>query len=414
MKEMKKMMIIPLLLFVAGCGNETPEPPVEKKYLVQTEEVANPVTKEMLQVILNGQAGYGQLAMLLQSNVRMLSVTYTTEHPKGNPLNVSGALLISEDYSADFPTVVFNHGTYFDSNSAPSVDIGKLFTPGANEQSAADMIFGLALASAFNCAVLLPDYIGYGESKSVIHPYVHVESLGQTGLDFIRAFREYMASSKVNAGDRVFITGYSEGGTAALALHKAIDAHPEEGLKVAGNVAGSGVYDMLESYRAFLGNPNPVDPSMLSTYLWVLGMFKEEFKYSKDWENIFSETDHATLQGIEYDLSYSNSLGLELSDIASELLHPDFIAGVQEGTDTEFINIMRQNSLVDFAPKDSLIFVYGSADNWVYPINSKNAYNKMREKGCKVEARVVTGGDHMTTIPEYIKVLVNWLFELSK
>lgn len=400
------MMIPLLLLMAAGCSNETPEQPIRNGYLVQAKEVST-VNSEMLKSIFTDPE-YGQFAALLQSDVRLIRVTYTTEYPKGTAINVSGALLISENYDAGFPTVVYNHGTYDNRESAPSTDIAGL--------SSMDAVLGIAIASAFNCALLLPDYIGYGESKSTAHPYVHVESLGQTGLDFLRAFREYMASPDVDlpVSDRVFITGYSEGGTAALAVHKAIDDHPEEGLTVAGNVAGSGVYDMVAACKAFVCNPDTLESQMLSSYLWVLGMYKTDFGYSKDYADIFSEEDNARLQSIDYDLTYFRSVteGLPLNNIAAQLFLPAFIAGVQDETDTEFIRISRQNSLVDFAPKDSLIFVYGDADNWVHPVNSRNAHSAMREKGCKVESRVHPGGDHYTTYPLYISVLLEWLSKL--
>ena len=404
---MKKMMIPLLLLIAAGCSNETPEQPIRKGYLVQAEEVRT-VNSEMLKSFLITQEEYRQFAEFLQNDVRLIRVTYTTEYPKGTAINVSGALLISENYDADFPTVVYNHGTYADRESAPSTDIAGL--------SSLDAVLGIVIASAFNCALLLPDYIGYGESKSTAHPYVHVESLGQTGLDFLRAFREYMASPDVDrpVSDRVFITGYSEGGTAALAVHKAIDDHPEEGLTVAGNVAGSGVYDMVAACKAFVDNPNPLEPQMLSSYLLVLGMYKTDFGYSKDYADIFSEEDNDSLQSIDYDLTYFRSVteNLQLNNIAAQLFQPAFIDGVRNETDTEFIRISQQNSLVDFAPKDSLILVYGAADNWVHPVNSVNAYDKMLEKGCKVGSRVHSAGDHYTTIPLYMSVLLEWLSKL--
>jgi hypothetical protein len=273
------------------------------------------------------------------------------------------------------------------------------------------------MASAFNGAVLIPDYIGYGESKAITHPYTHEWSLGQTGLDFIRAYREYAADPAVALpfNSDIFITGYSEGGFAAVALHKAIDAHPDEGLKVRKTVAGAGAYDLVAFSKEIVGNPNHLGTRMLSSYLWVIGMYKNDFRYSKEYADIFSETDHALLQTIGYDLAYyrNETAGLALHDTPLELFQPEFISGILDETDTEFIRISWENSLVDFAPKDSLIFVYGDADNWVYPVNSVNAYNAMLGKGCKVKAYVEPGGNHETTLPLYIDVVLSRLLSIS-
>jgi dipeptidyl aminopeptidase/acylaminoacyl peptidase len=95
------------------------------------------------------------------------------------------------------------------------------------------------------------------------------------------------------------------------------------------------------------------------------------------------------------------------------LFQPAFIAGIQDDTDTEFIRISQQNSFTDFAPKDSVIFVYGDADDWVYPVNSENAYHAMKEKGCKVKAYVQPGGDHDTTLPLFLDVLLERLLAIE-
>jgi hypothetical protein len=391
-----------MLLLLAGCAKETsPEP--QHDYLVQAN-VTTTLTKEIIKNLLQSQ-GYGQYAPLMQSNVRTVRIVYATEYPKGTKLHVSGVLLISENYDSHFPVVILNHGTSTSRNSAPSVEM--LFSQ--------EVSLGAAIASAFHGAVLVPDYIGYGESKTVTHPYMHGESLGQTGLDFIRACREYVADPAVALpfNSHIFIAGYSEGGYAAVALHKTIDAHPEEGLEVVKNVAGAGAYDMLAFTREIFDNPNPLGAQMISSYLWVLGTYKTEFQYAKPYAAIFSAADNASLQSINYAFAYDGAAGLSLHETSSELFHPEFISGVRDGSDTGFIRISQQNSFLDFVPKDSLIFVYGDADTWVYPVNSVNACNAISANGGKVNLYMQPGGTHDTTLPLYIEVVLSRLMSYN-
>jgi hypothetical protein len=406
-----KKLIFPMLLWLAvGCSKETPEPPVQNKYLVRTE-TATTVTKEMLQFVLGSQ-GYGQYAALLQSNVRTLRVVYATEYPKGNRIHVSGALLISENYNPRFPVVVLNHSTYENRHEAPSREIENVSSLGM------EVFLGMAIASAFNGALLMPDYVGYAESQAITHPYMHGESLGQVGLDFVRAFREYAADPAVALpfNPEVFIAGYSEGGYAAVALHKAIDALPERELTVYKNVAGSGAYDLEAFSKAVMSNPQPLGLRVVASYLWTIGMYKHDFHYAKAYADIFSEADDALLRSIGYDLAYYSieTAGLPVHEMVAELFHPAFIAGILDDTDTDFLRISRANSLVDFAPKDSLIFVWGDADNWVYPVNSENAFEAMHNKGCKVASFVQPGGDHMTTQNLFIEVLLGRLLATDR
>jgi hypothetical protein len=397
------LMITPLLLLLAGCATEAPEQPAPSNRLVEAKEV-NAMSRETLKSLLE-LFGYGQYALSLQSDVRLVRVVYATEYPKGTAIHVSGALLISGDYDARFPTLLLNHGTNDKRSSAPSAEIRAL--------PSAEVFLGIAIASAFRCAVLIPDYIGYGESQSVTHPYMHGESLGQTGLDFVHAYREYLSDPAVDLpfNGNIIIAGYSEGGYAAVAVHKAIEAHPSGGLRVLKTIAGSGAYDLEAFSREVLSNPNPLGTQVLSSYLWVIGMYKKDFLYSKNYADIFSEADNALLQSIDYDLAYykNETAGLPLHEVPAQLFNPGFISGVLEATDTEFIRISRQNSLVDFTPKDSIIFVYGDADRWVYPVNSENAYNAMSARGCPVTTYVQRGGTHSTTIPLYVATLLERL-----
>jgi hypothetical protein len=399
-------IIIPLLLLLAGCTKEAPEQPVRNDYLVRAEAV-NTMSRETLKNLL-GLFGYGQYASLVKSDVRLIRVVYATEYPKGSTINVSGALLISGNYDARFPTVLFNHGTNGDRNTSPSVEISAL--------PSLEVFLGITIASAFNCAVLIPDNIGYGESQSVTHPYMHGESLGQSGLDFIRAYREYVSAPDVALpfNNNILITGYSEGGYASVAVHKTIDAHPSEGLKVRKTIAGAGAYDLAAFSKEVLNNPNPLGTRTLSSYLWVLGMYKTDFRYSKSYADIFSEEDNTLLQSIGYDLAYykNETAGLPLNEIPSQLFKPEFISGVLNDTDAEFIRISQQNSFIDFTPKDSIIFVYGDADTWVYPVNSVNAYNAMSAKQCPVKACLHPGGDHETTLSLYLDVLLERLQDM--
>ena len=329
-------------------------------------------------------------AALFKSNVRVVKVIYKTEYPEGTILHVSGIACISEDLNPNFPTLVYLHGTV-EKGGAPS-DKMEGFAEGA------------VISSVTNGVVLMPDYIGYGESENVLHPYCHGPSLAQTSFDMIRAYKEYATD---NFNSNIFITGYSEGGYAAVALQKKIQEIVGSGLNVHKTVAGSGPYDFVSFGEQFLSKDEKLDPKELGSYLWAIGMFKIDYGYSKPFEDIFSAEDNAKLKAINYDLGYFNPVNkTDINLNPQNLLKQSFISGAKNGTDTEFMNILKANSLVDFFPADSLIFVYGNADTWVYPVNTENAYNAMKQEGCPVKSYMLPGGNHNTTVNLYLDVLL--------
>ena len=149
----------------------------------------------------------------LEYDVETYKIIYNTIDALGNPTIASGAFCIpiSEDCS-NFPMAVYEHGTSLRKVDVPSYDvqeayIGKIFSAGG-----------------YN--VIMPDYIGMGESPG-LHPYCHGESEATATLDMIRAVREGetlgLIPGMTQDNGELFLTGYSQGGHAAMATHKYVE-----------------------------------------------------------------------------------------------------------------------------------------------------------------------------------------------
>jgi dipeptidyl aminopeptidase/acylaminoacyl peptidase len=402
--KMKKIFTILMggIVLLSSCSKDdviTPDVPEkpDNRYLVETQQAG--ITQKSFLVLALALAGYQEYAALPNSNVEALKVIYNTEY-KGDKLVASGIFLVSDNYNPDYPTVIYTHGTITE-NGAPSLTVAA--------RSSKEIMLGMALASAFNCAVLMPDYIGYGESADVAHPYIHAPSLAQASLDLIRAFKEYAdTAQQLSFNNNIFITGYSEGGYAAVALQKKIQEEAPADLRIEKVVAGSGPYDNVAMVQECLKQTADLSAKFVSSYLWTLGMYKNDYGYSKEYAAIFSDADNAVLQASGYDLAYSHPEKLEINTNPALLFKQEFIAGVRDSTDTELLRILADNSFTDFAPNDSLLLVYGTADDWVLPTNSINTYDAMSAKGCKVMSYAFDG-NHETTLPYFLDILLSRL-----
>lgn len=149
----------------------------------------------------------------LEYDVETYKIIYNTVDALGNPTIASGAFCfpISEDCS-NFPMAVYEHGTSLRKVDVPSYDvqeayIGKIFSAGG-----------------YN--VVMPDYIGMGESPG-LHPYCHGASEATATIDMIRAVREAQSLDMIPGmtadNGEMFVTGYSQGGHAAMATHKYVE-----------------------------------------------------------------------------------------------------------------------------------------------------------------------------------------------
>lgn len=178
------------------------------------------------------QTSYPFIAV--EGSIEAFKVTYTTPDVFG-VLDTASGLLVLPSRAVDtpsFPVVVYQHGTSVRPELIPS-------DPTAPER---ELIFGLAAAGFITLA---PDYLGLGESRG-FHPYVHAESEASAAIDLIRAFQAYATTQAFSWDNQLYITGYSQGGHASMALHRAIESDPNAEFSVTAASHMSGPYSISE------------------------------------------------------------------------------------------------------------------------------------------------------------------------
>ena len=105
----------------------------------------------------------------------------------------------------------------------------------------------LVLAS-LGYIVVSPDYVGFGASKGVEHPYLTATPAARAVIDMLAAAQKWRLREGVADNGQLFLAGYSEGGYATMAEHRVIQ---QEGGALATQlqaaVPGGGPYDVQET-----------------------------------------------------------------------------------------------------------------------------------------------------------------------
>ncbi|MDR1341076.1 MAG: hypothetical protein LBK58_13630 [Prevotellaceae bacterium] len=386
----KYLLTVSVLLAFAACKKENSE--FEIAEVLTNTKLVGTMNIEQVKSMMTDYAGFRPL---VQTDISLYSVEYNTVL-NGDGIKVSGLFVIPANIPAQTPVVVYNHGTMhkdgapsFCNTSNYSMDIGMCY------------IF----SSIFNCAILIPDYIGYGISSSTMHPYIHAESLGQTSLDIIRAYIDYtnITPHATPANRNVVILGYSEGGYTSVALHKKIQESNYD-INVVKTYAGAGPYDVENFVKEVLLQDRELSSNSISSYLWVLSTYISYSAYVKDYGQIFSEADNEILVNSNYALGYLAKYPINLNP--QNLFRPEFIDAILNGEDTKFSEIIKANTLINFVPSDSLILFHSEADSWVYVSNTNNAYSKMKSKGAPVRREIIPmeeNKDHDDAISEFLQ-----------
>ncbi len=157
---------------------------------------------------------------------------YLTSDAQGREVRASGLVSVPvKAAGAKSPVLGYQHGTIFKSEEAPS-------------NNAVGSEVSVVMAS-LGYIVVAPDYVGYGVSKGVPHPYLLSAPTAAATLDLLTAARTWRGQGNAADNGQLFLTGYSEGGYSTMAAHRALQASnaPErQALRMV--VVGAGPYNV--------------------------------------------------------------------------------------------------------------------------------------------------------------------------
>ncbi len=370
------------VLFLSSCNNSNNDPEIPKdEYLVESSLVTQ-LSKE--QIVQQSAALSPLVASFVRNGVKVYRLTYKTKNTDGSDITASGALILPvTTQSAALLSV--QHGTITSDDQAPSN-----FKAGS-ESSTIGALFG-----AMGYIIAYPDYIGYGVSKDLPHPYEHRASLASASLDMLRATKEFLKKqSDVKWDERLYLAGYSEGGFATLSLQKKIEEASSSEFNLRASSCGAGAYDKTAFMKYLINNQTNGITGFNRSYLWVTLTYDRVYGLNKTKSVYFKEPYAAQIDKLGKDSPINVSFNTIFTD--------SFIKGINDGSNTGFLNAVADNNVYDWKPRTPTQLYHGTADRLVFYFNSKNAYDAMIKRGAtSVTLIPIEGGDHDTSLQSYL------------
>jgi pimeloyl-ACP methyl ester carboxylesterase len=194
-------------------------------------------------------------AVVPRYGVDAYRVIYMTIDAKGEPIAASGLVALPRKTAGTkSPLVSYQHGTIFRDAEAPSNAIAPGEPP--------------IVMAALGAIVIAADYVGYGVSKGAPHPYLLSAPTAAAVADLITAVRGGLRRYGIAENGQLFLVGYSEGGYATMAAHRALESSASEHLAVlVGAAPGAGPYDMqavLDFQLARIREKNPLIAALIN------------------------------------------------------------------------------------------------------------------------------------------------------
>lgn len=296
--------------------------------------------------------------------VEVYTISYKSNY-KGDEIIASGLVSIPAS-EGTFPVISFQNGTNTKNLNAPSVNINS------------ELMLLLQSLASNGYIILATDYIGFGESSGIVHPYYQKESNNSVTTDMLYAMKELMNVTAPSFNDEIYLMGYSQGGWATLCLHKEIeDYHPDYIIKATS--CGAGAYNLITMSEYILDQEIFPGPLYLPYYVYSHNLYES---ISLPLNQVFNEPFASQIPDL-FDGSKDNSeVNAALNDTIAVLLTEDFRSGFFTSALYEQLRIDLECNSIDAWLTDSKIhFYHGTADLNVPPQESENIYQEFVAAG---------------------------------
>ena len=164
-----------------------------------------------------------------------LAGTYSSVDTEGNPITLSGKVILPAD--GKFKRyILVSH-----------------YTIAANEEAPSQTFSLEGILVNLGYALIIPDYLGYGVTAHMVHPYLVLETTATNVLDMYFQVLPFMQKAGLAPEhDDIYLMGYSQGGAVTMGVQHMIETRYAEQIKIRRVFAGGGPYDVKATYDNFI------------------------------------------------------------------------------------------------------------------------------------------------------------------
>ena len=303
----------------------------------------------------------------VESDIKVFRITYNTRI-KGKQIVASGLVCVPVN-NGDYPVLSFQNGTNTLNTQAPSI------YPLNNAYMLVEIVASMGFV------VVIPDYPGFGESVSIPHPYLVSEPTVTSITDMFHATEEFDETRlpDISILNNYYLIGYSQGGWATLALHKALELEYSNDFNLNGSVCGAGPYDISLLFSSMVGVPVYPMPVYIG---YIFNAYSAYDQITNTVTDIFNEPFASRIGSLYNGTKSFEQINSELSTSITELLNPAFISGYQTSDKFASVrNAFTTNSIVAWKTYKPLLLLHGGSDTQVNPITTETIYSEMLQAG---------------------------------
>lgn len=405
---MKRFLILGFYLFLSsifiqGCSedeNITDENKSADSKLVNTNLITSTFAST-LQVALT-LASINLSPQEFKYEVDLYRISYKTDY-QGEEITASGLIAVPKT-NDPLDVISVQHGTIGADKEAPS-----------NLPLTDPFVFLLQAVASTGFVAIAPDFIGFGSSSEIVHPY-YAEDLTATAiLDNIKAGLEFTDQLSLNVNRKLFLTGYSQGGYATMAAHKYIEENNLSDFGLTASFPASGGYDLKGFQEIIFDLETYHQPFYLA---YISYGYTTAFSFDQPLSLLFNEPYTSNIPSLFDGSKTGSQINDQLNNNLSVLLNPGFLTGIDTNPEYKFISdALKENSLLNWTPTIPMYMYHGDADITVPYQTSVDTYNHFIEKGASetvVSLVNLEGKTHSSGLTPFIEHFIPILLDLRK
>jgi hypothetical protein len=331
-------------------------------------------------------------------------VAYTTVDANGRPVTATGLVALPARGPASLPVVSYDHGT-----TATAADVPSSF--GLGPDHAVEGRWSAELFASAGFAVTEPDYVGMGEGAGPIE-YLVAKSEASASADLLQAARTLAARRGGTLQRGVLVTGFSQGGQAAMALGGELQAgRGYFGLRALAPV--SGPYNLLSAELPGLFN-GQVAAEFQPYYVgYLLTSWNALYHLYAAPADVFRAPYAGRIAGLFNGSHQDAAVIAALPSTLSRLLTPEYL-GLLRHPRGQVLRAMQANdTCAGWTPDVPVKLFAARGDTTVTQVNAEQCVRAIRARGG--HAQMIQVGDVSHDVSAFVSLpqIVRWFLQLG-
>ncbi len=351
----------------SGSGSSAPAVPPSPGQLVSWSAAGTFGQATLIQ----GLVSLGITTLNVTSGASCYKLTYETPDPAGSLVHASGLVCMPTTTRSNRPVISYQHGTIFLDSDAPS----HLLT--SPEGAIGAVLAGLGFIS------VLPDYLGFGDSAGMLHPYLHADTLSSATVNMNRAARAFFNDPAISAttNGQLFLAGYSEGGYATLATQRLMEQNLSAEFSITASEPGDGPYDLTGTAAYVVALANQVEPAFTGFFIKAYdSLYNDPSQIDYYFSSAYISAVNTYFNGTYTRSQVSSALGGP-GVATTTLLNPAFVTSYLGSGEALLKSHVAANDIYNWAPAVPTRLFHGTGDTIVPYANATTAKTAMANNG---------------------------------